>query len=57
MPCILGLATMTGFMILNCILGGQTLSAVSGGDLSWTWAISLLFDSIVITEIRLIELG
>ncbi|KAL5514386.1 hypothetical protein ACEPAG_2474 [Sanghuangporus baumii] len=41
-PCILGLATMTGFMILNCILGGQTLSAVSGGDLSWTVGIVII---------------
>lgn len=27
---------MFGFCILNSILGGQTLSAVAGGNLSWT---------------------
>ncbi|KAI5117823.1 hypothetical protein M0805_003301 [Coniferiporia weirii] len=41
-PCIFNLATMCGFMILNCILGGQTLAAVSGGHLSWTVGIVII---------------
>jgi purine-cytosine permease-like protein len=35
-PTVLNIIGMLGFCILNCILGGQTLSAVSGGGLSWT---------------------
>ncbi|KAI0797398.1 cytosine-purine permease [Irpex lacteus] len=35
-PCIFNLAAMTGFCILNGILGGQTLSSVSNGNLSWS---------------------
>ena len=35
-PNLFNLVTMVGFMILNCILGGQTLAAVSDGNLSWT---------------------
>ena len=35
-PGVLNLVTMAGFMILNCILGGQTLASVSDGQLSWT---------------------
>ena len=33
---------MCGFSILNSILGGQTLSAVSGGGLSWTVGIVII---------------
>ena len=33
---------MCGFSILNSILGGQTLAAVSNNNLSWTWVSSLL---------------
>lgn len=36
-PSILNLIAMTGFCILNCILGGQTLSSVSDGNLSWRY--------------------
>jgi len=35
-PSILNCVTMGGFMILNCILGGQTLASVTDGRLSWT---------------------
>jgi purine-cytosine permease-like protein len=33
---MLNIIGMMGFSILNCILGGQTLAAVSNGSLSWT---------------------
>ncbi|KAF8872734.1 NCS cytosine-purine permease [Infundibulicybe gibba] len=36
LPCVLNLIGMCGFCILNCILGGQTLASVAGGNLSWT---------------------
>ncbi|KAI0795398.1 cytosine-purine permease [Abortiporus biennis] len=41
-PSILNLASMTGFCILNCILGGQTLASVSNGNLSWTVGIVII---------------
>ncbi|PSR97591.1 hypothetical protein PHLCEN_2v4298 [Hermanssonia centrifuga] len=41
-PSIFNLASMCGFCILNCILGGQTLSSVSGGGLSWTVGIVII---------------
>ncbi|KAF7969611.1 hypothetical protein HWV62_26857 [Athelia sp. TMB] len=41
-PCIFNLIGMCGFSILNSILGGQTLSAVSGGGLSWTVGIVII---------------
>ncbi|KAK2746835.1 hypothetical protein FQN57_002877 [Myotisia sp. PD_48] len=31
---LLNLATVSGFTIINCVIGGQTLSAVNNGDLS-----------------------
>jgi purine-cytosine permease-like protein len=34
-PALLNLIGMTGFCILDCILGGQTLAAVADGNLSW----------------------
>lgn len=37
LPCILNLISMSGFCILNSILGGQTLASVSDGNLSWRW--------------------
>lgn len=37
LPSIFNLAGMTGFCILNSVLGGQTLSSVSGGGLSWRY--------------------
>ncbi|KAJ7240455.1 permease for cytosine/purines, uracil, thiamine, allantoin-domain-containing protein [Mycena rebaudengoi] len=37
-PVLLNLIGMFGFCILDCILGGQTLSAVADGDLSWRCA-------------------
>ncbi|KAJ3527002.1 hypothetical protein NM688_g8185 [Phlebia brevispora] len=39
---ILNLASMIGFCILSCILGGQTLSSVSDGHLSWTVGIVII---------------
>lgn len=35
-PCIFNMIGMCGFSILNSILGGQTLAAVSNDNLSWT---------------------
>ncbi|KAI0072095.1 NCS cytosine-purine permease [Panus rudis PR-1116 ss-1] len=39
---VLNLASMMGFTILNCILGGQTVSSVSGGSLSWSVGIVII---------------
>ncbi|KAF4582430.1 hypothetical protein EYR38_002550 [Pleurotus pulmonarius] len=36
LPCVMNLIGITGFCILNCILGGQTLSSVTDGHLTWT---------------------
>lgn len=33
-PVILNLATLTGFCVIICVVGGQCLSAVAGGSLS-----------------------
>jgi purine-cytosine permease-like protein len=33
-PVILNLATLIGFCVINCVVGGQCLSAVSGGSLT-----------------------
>jgi len=41
-PCILNLVGMTGFCILNCILGGQTVASVSNGNLSWSLGIVII---------------
>ncbi|KAI0089670.1 NCS cytosine-purine permease [Irpex rosettiformis] len=41
-PCILNLIGMCGFCILNGILGGQTLSSVSDGNLSWSVGIVII---------------
>lgn len=35
LPVVLNAATVTGFCILNSILGGQTLAAVSDNKISW----------------------
>lgn len=35
LPVGLNAATVTGFCILNCIVGGQTLAAVSDNKISW----------------------
>ncbi|ESK86250.1 cytosine-purine permease [Moniliophthora roreri MCA 2997] len=42
LPCVLNLISMTGFCILNTILGGQTLAAVADGNLSWTVGIVII---------------
>jgi hypothetical protein len=42
LPAILNLITMMGFMILNCILGGETLASVSGGRISWNVGIVVI---------------
>ncbi|KAI0827043.1 cytosine-purine permease [Trametes gibbosa] len=41
-PSVFNLCSMMGFCILNCILGGQTLSSVSGGHLSWNVGIVVI---------------
>ncbi|KIP10745.1 hypothetical protein PHLGIDRAFT_100554 [Phlebiopsis gigantea 11061_1 CR5-6] len=41
-PSIFNLVGMCGFCILNGILGGQTLSSVSGGSLSWNVGIVII---------------
>ncbi|KAG7446742.1 uncharacterized protein BT62DRAFT_986678 [Guyanagaster necrorhizus] len=41
-PCIFNLIGMCGFCILNCILGGQALSSVADGNLSWTIGIVVI---------------
>ncbi|KIY69200.1 hypothetical protein CYLTODRAFT_373087 [Cylindrobasidium torrendii FP15055 ss-10] len=41
-PCVLNLINMIGFCVLNCILGGQTLSSVADGNLSWTVGIVII---------------
>ncbi|KAG8950959.1 hypothetical protein FRC03_012685 [Tulasnella sp. 419] len=41
-PAAFNLVTMMGFMILNCILGGETLSSVSEGRLSWNVGIVVI---------------
>ncbi|KAI1181238.1 NCS1 nucleoside transporter [Nemania sp. FL0916] len=33
-PVVLNLATLTGFCVIGCVIGGQCLSAVSGGSLT-----------------------
>ncbi|KAF7325865.1 NCS cytosine-purine permease [Mycena kentingensis (nom. inval.)] len=42
LPVLLNLINMTGFCILDLILGGQTLAAVADGDLSWTVGIVII---------------
>ncbi|KAI0711159.1 NCS cytosine-purine permease [Cerioporus squamosus] len=41
-PAVLNLCSMMGFCILNCILGGQTLSSISDGHLSWSVGIVII---------------
>ncbi|KAI0042823.1 NCS cytosine-purine permease [Auriscalpium vulgare] len=41
-PSLLALMGGCGFCILNCILGGQALSSVSNGSLSWTVGIVII---------------
>ncbi|KAH7911184.1 permease for cytosine/purines, uracil, thiamine, allantoin-domain-containing protein [Hygrophoropsis aurantiaca] len=41
-PAILNLIGLCGFNILNCILGGQALSSVTGGSMSWTVGIVII---------------
>ena len=41
-PVLLNLATLTGFCIIECVIGGQTLSAVTGGSLSPTVGIVII---------------
>ncbi|KAF8830118.1 hypothetical protein HHX47_DHR2000736 [Lentinula edodes] len=40
--CILNLIVMTGFCILNAILGGQTLASVADGNLTWNAGIVIV---------------
>lgn len=39
---VINLAVMCGYCILNCILGGQTLSSITNGNLSWTVGIVII---------------
>ncbi|KAI0635287.1 cytosine-purine permease [Trametes polyzona] len=41
-PAVFNLCSMMGFCILNCILGGQTLSSISDGHLTWTVGIVVI---------------
>ncbi|KAL6303234.1 NCS cytosine-purine permease [Sparassis latifolia] len=41
-PSIFNLASMCGFCILNCILGGQTLASITNGNLSWSVGIVVI---------------
>ncbi|KAH7924911.1 hypothetical protein BV22DRAFT_1195556 [Leucogyrophana mollusca] len=41
-PAILNLIGLCGFNIVNCILGGQALSSVTGGTMSWTVGIVII---------------
>jgi len=41
-PVVLNLATLTGFCIIDGVIGGQTLAAVSGGSLSPTVGIVII---------------
>ncbi|TDZ28873.1 Purine-cytosine permease fcyB [Colletotrichum spinosum] len=41
-PVLLNLATLTGFCVIICVIGGQCLSAVSEGDLSTAVGIVLI---------------
>ncbi|KAG8884245.1 hypothetical protein FRB97_004750 [Tulasnella sp. 331] len=41
-PATLNAATMMGFMILNCVLGGETLASVSNGRISWNVGIVVI---------------
>lgn len=43
-PSVFNLCSMTGFSILNCILGGQTLASITDGRLSWRYAIFVIID-------------
>jgi len=42
LPVIFNLIGMVGFCILNCILGGQALSSVADGKLTWTAGIVIV---------------
>ncbi|KAG6872097.1 hypothetical protein C0995_013021 [Termitomyces sp. Mi166 len=42
LPCIMNLIGMTGFSVLNSILGGQALSSVANGSLSWSVGIVII---------------
>ncbi|KAI0037227.1 NCS cytosine-purine permease [Vararia minispora EC-137] len=42
LPSVLSLMNGFGFSILNCVLGGQALSSVSDGTLSWTVGIVII---------------
>ena len=41
-PVILNLATLTGFCIIEAVIGGQTLSAITGGSLTPTVGIVII---------------
>ncbi|EMD31874.1 hypothetical protein CERSUDRAFT_119154 [Gelatoporia subvermispora B] len=41
-PSLFNLASLCGFCILNCILGGQTLASISNGNLSWSVGIVVI---------------
>ena len=41
-PVALNLATLTGFIVVACVIGGQCLSAISDGDISETVGIVIV---------------
>ncbi|OCH93364.1 NCS cytosine-purine permease [Obba rivulosa] len=41
-PSLFNMASLCGFCILNCILGGQTLASISNGNLSWSVGIVVI---------------
>ncbi|KAI0381203.1 permease for cytosine/purines, uracil, thiamine, allantoin-domain-containing protein [Hypomontagnella monticulosa] len=41
-PVILNLATLTGFCVITCVIGGQCLSAVAGGSLTPAVGIAIM---------------
>lgn len=41
-PVLLNLATLTGFCVIMCVVGGQTLSAVSGGKMNADVGIAII---------------
>ncbi len=41
-PVLLNLATITGFAVIDAVVGGQTLAAVNPGSISWTVGIVIV---------------
>lgn len=54
---IFNMATYMGYNILNCILGGQTLSSVSSGHLTWTYVALQLVQLITRADLFIPSVG